>query len=152
MPRKKKVSVEIVPVSEANLVPKLPAADLPAMLDRMVRDRVDQIMAERGAGELEPDYQPKRVLVEIQGSKTVFDRRKWAMYFEKWGCKVCGRKKNVSHMCKGRCGTCNVRIGLRLAQLKLEYERNNPESQIAEDIDRLTRRIRSAEALLGEGE
>jgi hypothetical protein len=150
MPRKKKPIVEVLPTSQVALVPK--TANFQAALDRMVRDRVDQIMAERGTGELEPDYQTKELSSERRRSQNVFERNKWGLYFEKWGCKTCGRKKNVSHAANGHCSTCHIRIWQRLAALKREYDRNNPESRIAEDIDHLTRRLRSAQALLGERE
>jgi hypothetical protein len=143
MPRKKKPAVEIVPASEAALVPKPATANLQAMLDRMVRDKVDEIMAERAAGQSELAHQPR----EIRRHHPGFERVKWPLYFEKWGCEVCGRKRQVSHGSKGRCATCVLRLYHRMQRLEREWVRNNPESQIAEDIDRLTRRFRSAQEL-----
>jgi len=43
-------------------------------------------------------------------------------------------------------------MAARLATIKRQYERDNPEAQIDRQIDRLTSRFRSAEALLGEGD
>jgi hypothetical protein len=123
-----------------------------AIITRMVQDRVDEIMAERGGSQLEPGFQPKEVAYELQRRQTVFERRKWALYFLRWGCRMCNRKKNVSHASGGCCATCITRVGARLETIKLQYERDNPEAAIDRQIDRLTSRFRSAEALLGEGE
>ncbi len=114
MPRKKKPIVEIVPTSEMALVPKAPTANFQAVLDRMVRDRVDEILTERGAALLEPDFHTREIAIEIQQHQTVFDRRKWGLYFEKWGCRMCG-KKQVSHGTKGYCDACHHLIYDRLA-------------------------------------
>ena len=135
---------------EAALAPIRPIASRQAVLARIVRDRVDEIMAERGA-QLEPDFQPKEVSFEIQRRQTVFDRQKWALYFEKWGCRRCG-KKTFGHASSGHCSGCLKTLANRQRQIKLEYERNNPEAEIERNIDHLTSRIRSAQALLGEGE
>src|ERR1700680_2314822 len=139
MPRKRKISTEIVL--------QRPAEDMRALLDRIVRDRVDEAMAERANAQPEHNFQPRDVSIEIRRRQSVFERRKWGLYFEKWGCRMCGRKRNVNHGSGGVCATCEVRVAGRLRQIKLEYERDNPESQITENIDRLTRRLRSAQEL-----
>ena len=150
MRRKKKANVEIVPASEAALVPKAPAAKLQDMLDRMVRERVDEILAERGAPLLEPDFQSKEIAIAIQQRQTVFDRRKWTLYFEKFGCRTCGNKK-VSHASKGYCHACHLLIFCRLKSLKREFEQANPDPEKKRQIDQITSRVRSAQAFLGEG-
>ena len=150
MPREKKPIVELVLQSQMPLTLESPAANLQAMLDRMVRERVNEIMAEPGA-DLEPDFQPKEVSFEIQRRQTVYERRKWALYFEKWGCRRCGGKK-ASHMGSGHCDKCHHLLAGRLLQIKHEYERANPEKEIERNIDRLTSRIRNAQRLLGKGE
>jgi|SRR5579872_2006849 len=139
MPRKKKISTEIVL--------QRPAVDMRAVLDRMVRDRIDEIMAERAEVQPEHNFLTREAALEIRRQQTVFERRKWALYFAKWGCRMCRRKRNVSHGSGGCCSTCCTMVMLRLKQIKIEYDRDNPESQIAENIDRLTRRLRSAQEL-----
>jgi hypothetical protein len=153
MPRnKKKPNVEIVPESQATLVPKAPAAKLQDMLDRMVRDRVYEILAERGDSLMEPDFRPKEIAIEIQQHKTMFDLRKWTRYFEKWGCRgLCGRTE-VSHHSNGYCGACHLLIYCRLRQIKREFEEANPDHQTERQINHLTLRVRDAQALLGDGE
>ena len=114
----------------------------------MLKEELGEILAERGTDQLEPVRRSKRIRPFHPG----FERDKHALYFEKWGCQNCGRKKGVSHMCNARCTQCNVRFGQRMTALEREWVRNNPESQIAEDIDHLTRRSRTARELLGDGE
>jgi hypothetical protein len=140
MPKKQTVSVEIVrrPSPE----------DMKAMLDRMVTDKIEQILAERDLEQLAPVYRSSRIRPIHPG----FEREKHGLYFEKWGCEVCGRKDNVSHMGKARCERCNTRYHQRIAALEREWISKNPESQIVEDIDRLTRRLRTAQELLEESE
>jgi len=151
MPRKKKVRVEIMPRSEAALVPSPPVETPQAMLDRIVRERVDEIMAEHGAGQLDPDFQTREVAYEIQRRQTVFERRRWSIYFEKFGCRRCDNKE-VSHEANGYCSKCHLLIFQRLAKIKRDFDKRNTEKDIQNQIDRLTRRGRSARELLGEGE
>src|ERR1035438_6102569 len=86
----------------------------------------------------------------IQRRQSVFERRTRGPDFDKWGCRMCGRKK-VSHASSGHCGRSHNKLTLRLMQLKREYNNANPERDIERDIDRLSSRFRSAEKLLGEG-
>lgn len=149
MPKKKNVSVEMEAMEA--IVRKPSAEDMRAMLDQMIRDRVDEALAARGSSEAEPGFHTREASNELRRHQVMFDRRKWALYFEKWGCQHCG-KKNVGHGSNGHCRKCHTLISQRMAQIKREYDRANPDSQIAEDIDHLTRRLRSARELLGEGE
>ena len=151
MPRKKKANVEIVPASEAVLVPREPAANLQEMLDRMVRERVDEILAMRAGGHVEPDFQPREVANDARIRNNVFEIRKWSLYFEKWGCRMCHRK-NVGHASSGYCGRCHSLVALRLAAIKRNFYRDDPELEIERQINQITSRTRSAQALLGDVE
>jgi hypothetical protein len=146
MPSKKKPAVEIVPAPEA-IVGPVPTE---LMIARLVKERSDEIMTSPGA-EFEPAFQPREIAYEIQRRQTVFDRRKWALYFAKWGCQTCGRK-DVSHFARAYCQTCHLLIRKRLEKIKIEFDRENPEREIAQQIDRITSRIRSANALFEESE
>src|ERR1700684_2752201 len=112
MPRGKKSSTEIVL--------QRPVEDMRAVLDRMVRDRVDEIMAERAVAWPEPNYQPREASYEIQRRQTVFERRKWALYFTKWGCRMCRRQNHVSHGSGGCCIACCNLVTMRLGQIKIK--------------------------------
>jgi len=147
MPRINKPRVEILSPSEAVLVPRPTAESIQAAIDRMVRERVDAILAEHGAALLEPDFQSKEVSYEIQRRQTVFERRRWSLYFEKWGCRRCDRK-DVGHAGGGYCDRCHSLFFGRLVRIKREFDAANPDKEIQKDIDRLTRRLRSARELL----
>jgi hypothetical protein len=134
---KKKMGVEILPASQAALAPNAPAANVRALMDSMVRESMEQIMAEPGASRLQPDFQSREVSDELRRQQAVFERGKWGLYFKKWGCRRCGRKK-VNHASSGHGGRCCSLLGGRLAQIKREWIRDKPDAQIAEDIDRLT--------------
>jgi len=152
MPRRKKPVVEIERLPEAALVPSPSTAHLQAEFDRLVRQRVDEILAERSPDQMAPAFQPREVAYEFQRRQTVFQRRAGRLYFEKWGCMICQRKKHVSHASGGICSECYAREARRRSQIRLEYERSNPEAAIDKQIDRLTSRLRSAQELLGEVE
>jgi hypothetical protein len=149
MSRKKKLK-EIVLKPQAAIVPAVPApsANLQAAIESIVRKRVDEILASSGIGEFEPNFRSREMSQAGRQIQNMFERVKWSLYFEKWGCQICG-KKTVAHMHTGHCTTCAGRIQLRLKQLKLVYERAHPEAEIERQIDHLTSRSRTAEALLG---
>jgi hypothetical protein len=139
MPKKPTVSVEIMR--------KPSPEDWKALLDRMVTDKVEQILAERDLEQLAPTYRSSRIRPIHPG----FERVKHGLWFEKHGCEICGRKNDVSHMGKGRCGRCNSRYHQRMAALECKWISENPDSEILENIDHLTRRLRTARELLAEG-
>ena len=154
MPKRKKqepITAQIVPASAP--APLLSRVNVQALIERAVQARVDEILGRRSADLLEPDFQPKEVSLAIQARQTVFERRKWTMYFVKWGCRTCGRKANqVSHATNGLCDRCRTLTWDRLHQLRKDFERAHPTQEIDKAIDRLTSRVRTAQALLGEGE
>jgi hypothetical protein len=148
MAKKPIVSVEIESLRDSQGIVRRPSPEeMNTMLDRMVTDKIEKALAERDLEQLAPVYRNRRIRPIHPG----FERDKHALYFEKWGCQTCGRKRNVNHMCNARCERCHVRFEQRMMQLEREWVSKNPESQILEDIDRLTRPLRSARALLGEG-
>lgn len=151
MPRKKVPTAEIVPASQAAIVPPRSREDVETMIARIVRERVDEIMVKVEAGQVEPDFLLKDEAAELRRRQDVFERRKWSLYFEKYGCRTCHRK-NVSNFGTGHCQPCYQLIAQRLKQLRAEYEREHPDSEIDRQIDRLTSRFRVAKSLLRGGE
>ena len=150
MPRKKKPNVEIVPESQAALVPKAPAANFQAVLDQMVRDRVAEALAEGDVSLMEPDFLPREIAIEIVAQQTLFHRCKFRLYFEKWGCRTCG-KKTVAHSGRGYCHHCHVLIHQRLQQIKRDWDKAHSDKEIDRQIARISSRVRSAQTFLGEG-
>jgi hypothetical protein len=121
-----------------------------AMIARLVKDRVDQIVIQNKADEPEPDFLPREIDYQVRRAQDVFERHKWPLYFEKWGCRMCRRKKNVSHAAGGCCSRCYHIVTTRLRQIRLAYEQGNPEYEIFRQIDRLTLPERTAKQLLAE--
>lgn len=129
MPRKTRPVVEVLPAETTLLGP--PMNDL----ERIVRQRVDEVLL---------GTSHKRAV----GDMDVFDRRKWSLYFEQWGCLRCNRK-TVPHASGGQCPTCNGLIANRLGAIKRAWNEAHPQQQTEQDIDALTSRVRAAERLLG---
>lgn len=65
----------------------------------------------------QPWLLPREVAEEILALIPLVHRRKWARYFERWGCIACGRgRENVlAHYGCGFCGVCHNRIQYRLS-------------------------------------
>jgi hypothetical protein len=151
MSRKKKVEIQVVRVSEAAIVPKAPSADLKAVIEGMVRKRVDEILAASGLAEIENDCRPREIAKVSRQTENMFERDKWALYFEKWGCRKC-EKKTVNHSSTGHCDICASRLHQRLRKIRRDYYTSHPDAETDRLIDRLTSRSRTAEALLGDRE
>lgn len=154
MPRTKKPIIEIV-APETALVLKQATENVRDSIRRKVREHVlrksvDEILTEQGAELFGPEFQPRQMAIELYRRQVVWERRKWAAYFEKWGCRGCGRK-DVTHHSTGHCMLCHNRITSRLLQLKREFERST-EQETERQIDRLTSKIRTARGLLSDAE
>lgn len=151
--RRKKKGKAIVLKPQAAIVPAVPpepSANLKAVLEGMVRKRVDEILAASGMHELSADYRPTKVAHVARQVDDLFERKKWSLYFDKWGCRICG-KKTAFYGNTGHCQTCAQRIHQRLTALRRDYEKAHPEAEIERNIERLTLRARTAERLLREG-
>ena len=126
MRNRRRVKGEIVLRSEAVVVSK---PDLQATLERMVRERVDEIMGQRDSQLFEPDFRPRSLTREILQRQTVFDRKKWSLYYAQWGCRRCDRK-NVPHASLGCCAKCHRLLTHRLIRLKHAWDSEHPQQQV----------------------
>ena len=140
-------SAAIVPIVETVLAPAEPSANLKAVIENLVRKRVDEILAASGLAELEADLRPREIALAARQAQGVFERVKWRLYFEKWGCRKC-EKKTVNHASTGHCSSCEQRLRIRMRRIKRDYLRAHPEAEIERNIDALTLRSRTAEDLL----
>jgi hypothetical protein len=139
MPRSKKVNAEIIRVQ--------PQMDLEA-LDLLIQKRVAEATASQGAI-LEPWMQTSKALAAaIRRHESIFHKRKFALYFEKWGCLVCGTKKEA-HDSHGMCPNCLSKFVHRLKQLEKEYAKAHPQEYEKQQTESLTSRIRNAARILG---
>jgi hypothetical protein len=151
MPRKKKVK-EIVIEPQAAILrtgPE-PSADLQAALEGMVRKRVDEILA---ASATIDAFRPSAVAKTARRVNHIFEGKKWGLYFDKWGCLICGKTAVAKcYFHTGLCSSCGARVQSRLVKIKRDYEAAHPQVEIERNIERLTLRARTAERLLMEDE
>jgi hypothetical protein len=110
MPRKTKTEV-LPPARPAAVIP-----DVRAMLDRLVEEKVGELMSKGSEALFQPYFQSKRVVQEIRKQQTVSEQEKWSRYFKKWGCDVCKTKKRP-HSAHGRCNPCHQRTYQRLREI-----------------------------------
>jgi hypothetical protein len=138
MPRSKKPRTELIRVS--------PQMDLEA-LDLLIQKRVAEASASQGAI-LEPWFQSPAVSAEIRRHQSIFQQRKWALYYGKWGCIVCGTKERP-HSSRGFCARCQANVVNRLIVIEKEYAEAHSQEYENQRIEGLTSRIRNAERILG---
>lgn len=138
MPRSKKPKAELIRVQ--------PQMDLEA-LDRLIQKRVAEATASQG-GILEPWFQSNAVAAAIRRHQSIFHKRKFALYFEKWGCVVCGTKTRP-HDSNAMCLPCFHQFVARIKQLEKEYAKAHPQEYANQQTENLTSRIRNAERILG---
>ncbi len=145
MPRKKKPVVEIVRV-----VPLLPPVASPPspqeLLERLIAQKVAEALAERDDFLFEPHFRERRVSYELRRLMTVPERKKWTVYFDRWGCLKCGTKRAV-HAANGYCPTCRSKVVYRLKQILKELRGERPYA--AQDVGQIVSSVTSAEQLLG---
>jgi hypothetical protein len=138
MPRSKKPKAELIRVA--------PQMDLEA-LDRLIQKRVAEAQASQGAI-LEPWFQTSRALAaEIRRHASMFHKKKFALYYDKWGCLVCGTKEKA-HDNHGMCHNCDFKFVLRLKQLEKDYAKAHPQEYANQQTESLSSRIRNAERIL----
>jgi hypothetical protein len=80
-----------------------------AILDRIVRQRVAEIMAEKDAATLEPFFRTRQIAYEIRRLQTVPEQESWRVFFERHGCLYCHSKDRIHGGC-GMCVRCYPRI------------------------------------------
>ena len=117
---KKKAESQIV---EAELIP---SADMilrsgidEKMLNRLVQQKVAEIMAERDAVIFEPFFRSRQIAYELKRLQTVPEQQKWSVRFERKGCLLCETKKHI-HVGCGMCQNCYQRIFREPSQIIAE--------------------------------
>jgi hypothetical protein len=140
MPRTKTPRTEIIRVPEQGL-----SIDAET-LDRLIQRRVAEALADKEQSLLEPWFNSRKVTEEILRLQGVFHRRKFALYYEKWGCIIC-RKKRTRHGSLGMCQTCHIRIVQRMRRIEQDYAKAHPD-EFEQQIKQMTLKVRSAEELL----
>ena len=113
MKEKKAALARVVTPEIVSEVPTTRPADMNALLDRLVMQRVAEVFAKRDGFILEPWFQTKSVAKEIRKLQTVQDRNAKALYFERYGCIHCHTQKH-RHASSGLCIACYRLIAERL--------------------------------------
>jgi len=134
-------------ITTAQLLPPEPrtSESEASLLERLVHKKVAEIMGNREDLLLRPFFDTKRVSEEIRRIQTVPERLKWAVYFERWGCLVCGAK-NASNARCGMCENCYQRTASRMRKIVAEGMRSGMQERFTGDLEALAKKaLRSAE-------
>jgi hypothetical protein len=101
----KVVHAELLPSPENILRPGVDKA----ILDRLVQQKVAEIMAEREATAFEPFFRSRQIAFEIRRLQTVPEQESWHVFFDRHGCLYC-HSKEKGHAGCGMCFRCYPRI------------------------------------------
>ena len=88
-------------------------------LAKLVQEKVAEIMAERDAFAFEPFFRSRQIAYELRRLQTMPERRKWTVFFERYGCMICQTRKLI-HIGNGMCRNCYPRIFNALKQIIAE--------------------------------
>ena len=88
-------------------------------LDRLVQQKVAEIMAERDALVFEPFFRSRQIAYELKRLQTVPEQEKWSTYYERYGCLDCKTQDRV-HAGNGMCHNCRSMVFRRLTQIITE--------------------------------
>jgi hypothetical protein len=66
----------------------------------------------------DPFFRPAAERAAIQRIQTSRQRRRWPLYFRRWGCLVCGSTDDFGAL--GFCRRCYLRVDARLAKIEAE--------------------------------
>ncbi len=106
------VAVEIMPSSRDSV--RSGSDEL--TLNRLVQEKVAEIMADRDAMIYEPFFRSRQIAYELKRLQAVPEQRKWSVYFERYGCLICETRERI-HSGNGMCRTCQVRTTQKLQQI-----------------------------------
>jgi hypothetical protein len=103
------------------------------VLERMIEQKIAEMMGDSQDAIFQPFFQTKAIAHEIRKLQTVPQQHKWTYRFEDYGCLIC-HAKDVRHASLGMCHNCHSRTGNELkASLK---RRKNAEKREAPEAVR----------------
>jgi hypothetical protein len=103
--RVKVVHAELLPSPESILRPGVDKG----ILERIVQQKVAEIMAEREAAVVEPFFRSRQIAFEIRRLQTVPEQESWHVFFDRHGCLYCHSRDRIHGGC-GMCVRCYPRI------------------------------------------
>ncbi len=116
---KKSVQIEV-------LAPAQPSNEAMAMIAKLVEQKVNEALSGKSDDSIfEPFYQGKSVANRMKGQMSVSGQRKFAAYFEKWGCMRC-ETKQTGHKSLGMCLRCHHLIYNRLLGCVRDLDAERP--------------------------
>jgi len=117
--RKNEYEVEVLVLpSPAEIIRARSGIDK-AELDRLVQEKVAEIMADRDAFVFEPFFRSRQIAYELKRLQRVPEQQKFAVSFERYGCMICETRERI-HGGHGMCVTCNAKWFRRLTQIVAE--------------------------------
>jgi hypothetical protein len=134
--REQLVKVERVEVLPSEVQPvALSLAE--AKLHAVVQQQLAEALAQKDGILIEPFFRPRRIAEEIRRLQIVPERKKWSIYYDKWGCLRCGTNSR-QHASHGMCLRCTVQIIQRLKEIvrELRGEKEHPIPRACEDCGR----------------
>lgn len=118
--------------------PRSPQSDA-SQLERLVQQKVAEVLANREDFSLRPFFDTKRVSDELRRLQTMPERRKWAGYFARHGCLICETKR-VPHNSCGMCFNCCLRTAARLRWVIAQGSSSRGEQEFVTDLETLARK------------
>lgn len=115
--------VELIP-SPAAIVRARTGIDK-SELDRLVKEKVAEIMAERDALIFEPFFRSRQIAYELRRLQTIPEQRKWSVRFERMGCLICQTRDQI-HVGLSMCNNCYQRTFRELTQIVAEDMKGEP--------------------------
>jgi hypothetical protein len=108
----KQAEIEILPSpAEIALMPVQRAE-----LDRLVQQKVAEILHARDEFMWEPFFRSRKIAYELKRLQTVSEQRKWSVYYQRFGCLRCETTERI-HMGNGCCARCYQNAFERLRQI-----------------------------------
>jgi hypothetical protein len=87
-----------------------------AELDRLVQQKVAEILSARDQFVFEPFFRSRQIAYELKRLQTVPEQRKWTVYFARFGCLLCETQQR-NHTGNGMCNRCYANTFQRLKQI-----------------------------------
>jgi hypothetical protein len=110
----KSVNVELLPP-----VGTIQGSSPEESLNRLVQEKVAEILADRDNFIFEPFFRSRQIAYELKRLQTMPERRKWNLFFERHGCLVCVTRERI-HVANGMRARCYNRTHSTLKQIIAE--------------------------------
>ena len=121
MKRQTKELAPVVVLRPGELEPHRPRTQA-EIVNLLVEPKFGELLAARDDLVFEPFFRTRQAANEIKRLQTVPERKKWSLWFERYGCLSC-HKQDQPHGSTGLCTTCHVRIYQQLKQIVSELNR-----------------------------